>query len=253
MRDISFGETMLKVGLTGGIACGKSYICQLFKVYGITIIDADIIAREIVEPSMPALQQIAECFGSQVLDEHGALQRSMLRNIVFSDPKQLAKLNAITHPAIHQRLLELIELVQNNQALPESYLNLVQRQVTNPLAKATDPKLIAAFTQPLDPSLVLDQHSAPPYVILDIPLLIENHLTDFVDHIVVIDVQPQIQLSRIMARDHTDETAARKVIASQISREERLKYADDVIDTSSSNIEEKRLYVLNLHRKLMDI
>lgn len=240
---------MLKVGLTGGIACGKSYICQLFRVYGVTIIDADIIAREIVEPGMPALRKIAECFGEHLLDEQGCLKRKSLRQIVFGNPEQLQKLNAITHPAIHARMQELIDLVQTGQPLPESYLNLVAKQVTNPLAHATDPKLIEAFTEPLDPSLVLDP-LAPPYVILDIPLLIENKLTDFVDHILVVDVQPQLQIQRIMQRDQCDEIAAQKIIASQISRETRLKYADDIIDTSSSNIEEKRLYVLNLHRRL---
>lgn len=244
---------MLKVGLTGGIACGKSYICQLFKVYGVTIIDADIIAREIVEPHMPALQQITQTFGHEVLLEDGSLNRSALRQLVFQDKAQLAKLNAITHPAIHQRMIELIDLVHHGKTLPESYLSLVQKQRTNPLANTQDPELIKAFTQPLDPNLVLAHDEPPPYVILDIPLLIENKLMDFTDHIVVVDVQPQIQLQRVMLRDNTDEESAQRVIAAQISRDERLLYADDVIDTSSDNMEEKRLYVLNLHKKLISM
>lgn len=235
---------MLKIGLTGGIACGKSFIGHLFKVYGVPIIDADVIAREVVEPGMPALKKIAEYFGAEILDEQGALKRRSLRKIVFSSPEALQVLNAITHPAIHQRLEEFIDLVSSGSPLPKSYLRLLPQD-------KIDPSLKAAFSEPLDPSLIFKPSEIPPYMLLDIPLLIENKLTGIVDRVLVVDVDPELQVQRIMQRDQSTKEAACKIIAAQISREERLKYADDIIDTSSSNLEEKCLYVLNLHQKFI--
>lgn len=235
---------MLKIGLTGGIACGKSFVGHLFQVYGVTIIDADVVAREIVEPGMPALQQIVKCFGAEILDESGALKRRSLRKIVFSSPEALQRLNEITHPAIHQRLEELLVLVGAGKPLPESYLKCVRPANLTPDVKE-------AFTVPLDASAVLPQGQVPPYVLLDIPLLFENKLTGFVDKVLVIDIPPQIQLKQVMERDNLEESAAKKIISAQISREERLKLADEILDVGGSDIEKKRLDVLNLHKKFI--
>lgn len=237
---------MLKIGLTGGIACGKSFVGHLFKVYGVTIIEADVVAREVVEPNMPALQQIVKCFGAEILDESGALKRRSLRKIVFSSQDALQQLNEITHPAIHQRLAELIELVGSGKPLPESYLKCVRPANLTPDVKE-------AFTVPLDTSLVFTQGQVPPYLILDIPLLFENKLTNFVDKVLVVDIPPQMQLKQIMERDNVDAEAAKKIIDAQISRDERLKHADEILDFEGADIEKKRLDVLNLHKKFISL
>jgi len=92
------------VGLTGGIASGKSVVSRYFAELGITVVDADVIARDIVAPGTPALAQIVARFGSQMLDAAGHLDRSRLRAYVFADEGARQALNAITHPAIAQRL-----------------------------------------------------------------------------------------------------------------------------------------------------
>jgi dephospho-CoA kinase len=92
----------LVVGLTGGIATGKSTVSSLLKASHIPIVDADIIAREVVAPGTPALKQIEQTFGAEILKEDGTLDRPKLGSIIFSDPKARAKLNAIVHPAVRR-------------------------------------------------------------------------------------------------------------------------------------------------------
>lgn len=105
---------MLIVGLTGGIATGKSTVSAIFQSHGIPVIDADILAREIVEPGEPALQEIAETFGKDYLKDDGTLDRPKLGKRVFSDPEALADLNRITHTQIHQRFLKRVKLYQQS-------------------------------------------------------------------------------------------------------------------------------------------
>jgi dephospho-CoA kinase len=89
-----------RVGLTGGIASGKSTAAKFFGALGVPIIDTDQLARDVVEPGQPPLERLVERFGPSILTEDGHLDRPALRNIVFSDPKARADLEALTHPAI---------------------------------------------------------------------------------------------------------------------------------------------------------
>ena len=91
---------MFRVGLTGGIASGKSTVTKLFKALGVPIIDSDELARDVVEPGQPPLERLVERFGPTILTPDGRLDRPALRTIVFSDPKARADLEALTHPAI---------------------------------------------------------------------------------------------------------------------------------------------------------
>lgn len=91
---------MKVVGLTGGIASGKSTVATRWRQLGVHVIDADQVAREVVEPGQPALEKISRHFGKRVICDDGTLDRSKLGEIVFSDPQQLQALNRITHPAI---------------------------------------------------------------------------------------------------------------------------------------------------------
>lgn len=88
------------IGLTGGIACGKSTVAAIFRSLGVPVVDADELARRVVEPGSPALAEIAERFGPDVIAETGALDRKRLGAIVFSDPSARADLESITHPRI---------------------------------------------------------------------------------------------------------------------------------------------------------
>jgi dephospho-CoA kinase len=96
---------MLRVGLTGGIGSGKSEVSRRLAALGAVVLDADAAAREVVEPGTPGLRRIAETFGPGVLRPDGSLDRAKLAGIVFADKAARDKLNAITHPLIHERLM----------------------------------------------------------------------------------------------------------------------------------------------------
>ena len=108
------------IGLTGGIACGKSTVSAMLVKHNALLVDADQVARDVVEPGEPALLQIAEEFGSNVLNSDGSLNRKQLGAIVFSDSDKLRQLEQITHPAIRARMLHSIELYKQQQ--PEALI-----------------------------------------------------------------------------------------------------------------------------------
>lgn len=170
------------VGLTGGIGSGKSTVARCFSDLGITVVDADVVARQVVAPGQPALQQIIAHFGNQVCADDHSLDRAALRQIVFHDPEQKAWLNQLLHPLIRQQLFEELQ----------------------------------------------NAHSA--YAILMAPLLIENHLDQYVDQVLVVDVSEAVQLARTMARDQNDASLVQAIMAAQCSRHERLQRATQVID-----------------------
>ncbi|WP_163574679.1 dephospho-CoA kinase [Halomonas faecis] len=100
------------IGLTGGIASGKSTVARAFERLGIPWVDADDVAREVVEPGEPALTEIAARFGQRVLNADGSLNRRALREIVFADPDERRWLESVTHPRIRHRLAAKLERLQ---------------------------------------------------------------------------------------------------------------------------------------------
>jgi dephospho-CoA kinase len=176
----------LRIGLTGGIASGKSAVADAFARRGVPIVDTDVIAREVVEPGQPALTEVAEAFGREVLGPDGRLDRRALRRLVFADPALRRRLEGILHPAIRAEM---------------------QRQ--------------AAAT-------------AGPYVVVAIPLLVENRLQQQVDRVLVVDCPPDVQLARLLARDGETPEGARAILAAQATRDERLAVADDVVVNDGS-------------------
>ena len=94
---------MLKVGLTGSIAVGKSYVCDVFRELGAFVLDADQTAREVVEPNSRGLQVIVKNFGTEVLQFDGELDRAKLGSIVFADSAKRELLNSIVHPLVFER------------------------------------------------------------------------------------------------------------------------------------------------------
>ncbi|MEV4685259.1 dephospho-CoA kinase [Streptomyces kurssanovii] len=98
---------MLTVGLTGGIGAGKSEVSRLLASYGAVVVDADKIAREVVEPGTPGLAAVVDAFGTEILAADGSLDRPKLGSIVFADPERLAALNGIVHPLVGARSREL--------------------------------------------------------------------------------------------------------------------------------------------------
>jgi len=91
---------MLRIGLTGGIGCGKSTVAELFARHHVPVIDSDLIARDVVAPGQPALEEIVQTFGREMLQADGRLDRTALREAVFHDREALDRLNAIVHPRV---------------------------------------------------------------------------------------------------------------------------------------------------------
>lgn len=174
------------VGLGGGIGAGKSTVSKLLASKGAAIVDADLIARQVVEPGSPALAAIVARFGANVLHEDGSMNRQAVAEIVFNDSNALADLNSITHPAIGRE---------------------VARQI--------------------DAHLGSDR-----VVIFDAALLFDRAREGMVGKMVV-DVDPEIAIARLVQHRGFAESDARARIRSQIGREERLALADFVIDNSA--------------------
>ncbi|MEB2419018.1 dephospho-CoA kinase [Citrobacter sp. R-1.5.2] len=129
------------VALTGGIGSGKSTVANAFADLGINVIDADIIARQVVERGMPALRAIAEHFGSDVIAADGSLQRRILRERIFSDPDEKKWLNALLHPLIQQETQR-----QFQQATSPYLLWVVPLLVENALYEKADRVLVVDVT-----------------------------------------------------------------------------------------------------------
>lgn len=106
--DTAPGEPTPVIGLTGPIGCGKSTVAAWLGELGATVVDADLVAREVVEPGEPALAEVLETFGPDVELPDGSLDRAALGRIVFTNPEALARLEAIVHPAVRPRILDHI-------------------------------------------------------------------------------------------------------------------------------------------------
>lgn len=180
---------MFKLGLTGGIATGKTTISNYLKTKGIPVLDADEYARKVVEPGTPGLTDIVNTFGKQVLQSDGSLNRKLLGQIIFNDMTARQKLNGITHPRIQQMMTDELQ------------------------------KLAKGKT---------------PLVILDIPLLLENHNIAGADAIMVVTVPESIQLNRLMQRNNLTKEEAQRRIDAQMPLSEKEKLADFIVDNSGT-------------------
>jgi dephospho-CoA kinase len=115
-RAANGASRTVRIGLTGPIGCGKSTVAGWLREAGATIIDADQLARAVVEPGEPALARIVAAFGPQVIGPDGALDRVALGELVFSEPAELARLEAIVHPAVRPRVLAAIDASEETGA-----------------------------------------------------------------------------------------------------------------------------------------
>jgi dephospho-CoA kinase len=180
---------VLKVGLTGGIGSGKSTVSALLASYGAVVVDADVIAREVVMPGTPGLAAVVEDFGPGVLRPDGSLDREAVGAIVFEDPARLAALNAIVHPLVGARM---------DQVQDEA------------------------------------EAAGAAVVVLDVPLLAENHLESLYDEVVVVDCPVEVAVQRLVELRGMSEADARARIAAQATREQRLAVATQVVDNSGT-------------------
>ncbi len=129
--------TPLRIGLTGGIASGKSTIAGLFAELGAVVIDTDAIAREVVMPGQPGLSEVREAFGESVMSGDGTLDRAALRQLVFADDDRRKQLEAILHPRIREETYR-----QSNQASGEYQLIVIPLLAESPLKSFVDRILV---------------------------------------------------------------------------------------------------------------
>lgn len=177
-------KSVTHVALTGGIASGKSTVAARLAALGAVVIDADVLAREVVQAGTPGLQAVVERFGSDVL-RGSALDRTALGALVFADDEARRDLEQIIHPAVRELAAERARSAR-----------------------------------------------ADAVVVQVIPLLVETGQADHFDLCVVVDVSPELQLSRLLARSELSEAQAAARIASQASRDQRLAVADVVLDNN---------------------
>lgn len=187
-----------RVGLTGGIASGKSRAAEVFARLGVPVIDSDVIAREVVAPGSAGLAAIRARFGDAVLLPDGGLDRRALRERVFADPAARRELEAITHPLIRQKMAE--DSARAGGPYQVHVIPLLVEGARRAAAEAAASGAPAPAGRPRG-----------------------------FDRVLVIDCPEAIQITRVMARDRVDEAGARAVLAAQASRAERLAVADDVI------------------------
>ncbi len=204
---------MLKIGLTGGIACGKSMVSDYFNELGIPIIDTDIIARQLVEPNQPALAEIIELFGNDIVDTNNILKRNCLREIIFTSELKRKQLEAILHPKILITALnELATIEQGNQ--------------TNT--------------------------NKAPYCIFVIPLLLETKSHYPIDRILVVDCSEHVQIERIISRDNISREQSLAIIKSQIKQSKRLEQATEVLK-NDADIDSCFSQIKIIHQKYLKL
>ena len=178
-------QAVLEIGLTGGIGSGKSTVALLLIERGAVLVDADAIVRQLQAPGQAVYQSMVDRWGTKILDQHGAINRPALAEIVFNDQEELTALNDLVHPAVRKEMA-------------------AQR---------------AEYASGKGP------------IILDIPLLVESGHDDLA-HVLVVDVDPEIAVERLMKHRGFSEEDARNRVASQASREERKEKAGFIIDNS---------------------
>lgn len=176
----------------------------MFAELGVPIIDTDVIAREVVEPGQPALDEIRARFGNEVFDAEGRLDRNAMRKRIFSDEDARRQLEAILHPRIGEETRR-----RSNTA-------------------------------------------AGPYQVIVVPLLVGSPLAQFVDRIVVVDCDEELQIQRLLARDAESVEQAQRILSAQASRQARLAIADDVISNDAA-LDETRRQVRELDRTYRDL
>lgn len=178
------------VGLTGGIASGKSTISNYFKEKQIPVIDADRIAHEVMKAGEPTVEEIRQAFGNEVIQEDGEINRDKLGAIVFESDEKRDTLNRIVHQEIRKRIKE-----QRDQ-------------------------------------LIEEQH---PLIVLDIPLLFEAGYEEEMDEVLLVYVDQETQIDRLLTRDaHLTRQDALNRIQSQMPLEEKVKRADTRISNEGT-------------------
>ena len=201
----------LEVGLTGGIASGKSTVSKFISSLGIYVIDADEIAHRLIEPGGRAFDKVLERFGDSII-ESGRINRKKLADIVFKDGQALNDLNFIVHPLVREEI----------SRLSDRYIEQGS-----------------------------EDQNANRIIAVEAALLVETRRYIQFDKLIVVHCSRETQIQRLMARDGMSRMEAIERINSQMPMEDKILYADYLINTDCS-LEEVEKQTRNLHKKLLD-
>lgn len=192
------------IGLTGGIGSGKSTVADYLISRGFHVLDADKIAREVVLPGSEMLIRLAAVFGKEILKEDGTLDRKKLGNMIFSDIEKKKTLDSLMHTEIleliHERILQFHEKTESSAEY------------------AADP----------------ETRKKNKVIFIDAPLLFETGLDKSVSEIWVIDVDDETRIKRIMERDGLNREDILKRISTQMTRDEKNRRADVILDNTGN-------------------
>lgn len=246
---------VLVVGLTGGIASGKTTVSKMLAELGLFVIDADAIAHRLIEPEGRAFRKVIERFGDSII-EKGRIDRRKLADIVFKDRKALDDLNAIVHPLVREEIAHLIEDYAAGISFSEETPAPQQTKTSSPEEKSARGKLIqerssgeAASKEPADareevpdrkPSTEEKREETRRIVIIEAALLVETGSYRNYDRLIVVHCSRETQVRRIMERDKLSREEALERIASQMPMEEKINYADHLINSDRSFNEVER-------------
>ena len=189
------------LGLTGGIASGKSFVADCLVECGAILVSADLLAREVVNPGSPSLAKLVDAFGVDILTSGGFLNREVMARTIFADPVARRLLESITHPAIAH--------------LAECRLSELNR-------------------------------SPHDLIVYEVPLLFEAGAESRVDKVLVVVVDLDVQLTRLLQRDNLNEAEARQRIAAQWPQADKVQKADFVIDNSGT-LQQTRVMIAALY------
>jgi dephospho-CoA kinase len=184
---------MLRVGLTGGLASGKSFVAHALRDLGCYLIEADELGHQVLLPGAEAYDAVVNEFGGGILGENGFIDRRKLAAIVFNDPERLKKLNSFVHPAVHARQ---------------------ERRIAE--IAAGDPKAI---------------------VVVEAAILVETGSYRSFDQLIVAMCNRETQIERAMKRDSATREQVLARLERQLPLQEKLRYANYVIDTSGTKEE----------------
>ena len=198
---------MLKVGLTGSIAVGKTFVAEVLSSLGCPVLDADQTARQVVEPNTAGWQQIVETFGTIVLNSDQTLNRAKLGTIIFADEQKRLLLNSIIHPLV-----------------------FIER----------------------DNWLRAQEAQGARIAVVDAALMIESGGHKRFDIIIVVWCKPEIQLERLIIRNNLTRDEAVLRISAQMPQEEKMRYADFLID-STNGFADTRKQVERIYQLLLSL
>jgi len=188
-RSYDKSSMPVKLGITGGVGSGKSFVCTSLKEKGLSVVSADELARNAVLPGTQAYKKIVDYFGKEILLDDDTLDRSKLRNIIIQDKNKKKTLEQIVHPEV--------------------------------------------FLQ-MDLEFKKSEKRHDPVIAVEVPLLFETGMDVFFDYVLTVSVDPDIRVTRVMARDKITQKEALSLMKIQMPEEEKIKKSDFVIDNNGT-------------------